>query len=60
MKLEYKCPVCRAVNILDENNQICRRCKSDLYLVYEIKKKYNIKLLQHFIRAFYEKNTNSN
>lgn len=38
MKIEYKCPTCRANNILTEKNTICRRCESDLSSIYKLKK----------------------
>jgi hypothetical protein len=37
MQFEYKCPICKAKNILTANQKICRRCKEDLSIVYEIK-----------------------
>ena len=39
MEFKYKCPVCRANNILTSNNLQCRRCKSDLTSIYRIKQK---------------------
>lgn len=45
MQFAYKCPVCRANNLLTRENAVCRRCKSDLSLVYRIKKKVLIKVL---------------
>ena len=37
LKFEYKCPVCKATNILSSTNSICRRCKSNLSSIYNIK-----------------------
>lgn len=39
MEFNYKCPVCRANNILTTNNLHCRRCKSNLTSIYIIKKR---------------------
>ena len=38
MEFKYKCPVCRANNILTANNLHCRRCKSNLASIYRVKK----------------------
>lgn len=37
MTISVKCPVCNAGNSLNDENQVCRRCKSDLSLLYQIK-----------------------
>lgn len=46
MNIKYKCPVCKANNLLNKQNRVCRRCKSDLSNIYKIKEKKNIKILQ--------------
>jgi len=46
MRFNYKCPVCRANNILSKDNLICRRCKSDLSTVYKIRAKVIIRLIK--------------
>lgn len=35
-KIEFRCPVCRAKQVLSEE---CRRCKADLKLVYRARKR---------------------
>jgi len=37
MTISVKCPVCKAPNSLNDEEQVCRRCKSDLSLLYQIK-----------------------
>jgi Zn finger protein HypA/HybF involved in hydrogenase expression len=46
MEFKYKCPVCRASNILTANNLYCRRCKSNLTSIYMIKKKKVFKVIK--------------
>jgi len=49
MKIEIKCPVCRARNTLFVENLECRRCKTDLSKVYEIKRSKRFFLLNYFL-----------
>ena len=37
MTISLKCPVCNAVNSVSDDNQTCRRCKSDLSVPFGIK-----------------------
>ncbi len=49
MEFNYKCPVCRANNRLTAINQNCRRCKSSLALIYNIKKREFFSILKIFL-----------
>jgi len=52
MKIEIKCPVCRARNTLFTENLECRRCRADLSKVYEIERSKRFFLLDYlFNRA---------
>ncbi len=46
MEFTYKCPVCRANNILTTDSLHCRRCQSDLSSIYIIKKQKIFKVIK--------------
>lgn len=49
MKVEIKCPVCKARNTLTKEKSACRRCKEDLTLLYAVKMhsyQYRLQLLR--------------
>jgi Zn finger protein HypA/HybF involved in hydrogenase expression len=54
MEFQYKCPVCRANNILTTNNIYCRRCKSNLASIYNIKKKRIFEVIKMIINSNYK------
>ena len=49
MKIEYKCPICRANNTLTKQNIFCRRCKSDLGSVYKLKQNVVYEVLTNIL-----------
>ena len=49
MQFTYKCPICKANNTLTQNNLTCRRCKSDLTSIYNVKKKKFFNILKAII-----------
>ncbi len=49
MEFKYRCPVCRANNVLIPTDLYCRRCKSNLTSIYESKKKDFFKSLKSII-----------
>ncbi|SFV66478.1 hypothetical protein MNB_SV-12-1362 [hydrothermal vent metagenome] len=49
MEFKYKCPVCRANNTLSSTNLYCRRCKSNLTSIYNIKKRGVFRVLKALI-----------
>lgn len=51
MEFKYKCPVCRANNILTANNLYCRRCKSNLTSIYKAKKDNFFKIIKIIING---------
>ncbi len=50
MEFSYKCPVCRANNTLTNQILYCRRCKSDLSSIYNLKKQESFKLIELIIK----------
>jgi len=50
MQIEYKCPICRANNILSEEDTICRRCKSELSSIFKLKQDSVYEVLQNILK----------
>ena len=46
MTIKIKCPVCKARNTFEQRKQECRRCNTDLALLYSIKRHSYIQRLQ--------------
>jgi len=51
MEFKYKCPVCRAGNVLTPENSYCRRCRCDLSPMYRAKKKNVYKLIRKIVAS---------
>jgi rRNA maturation endonuclease Nob1 len=51
MEFAYQCPICRAKNILTKENTTCRRCGSNLELVYQTKKEKILSVLNSIAKG---------
>ncbi len=51
MEFKYKCPVCKANNILKDDNLYCRRCRSNLASIYNAKKDNFFKIIKLIING---------
>jgi transposase-like protein len=54
MIIKINCPVCRANNDVQPTDFLCRRCREDLSLLYNIKG-YSLKYRQYAVRTLINK-----